>query len=497
MTDASGEAPRDPALGARAARGAAVTTGAQVARIGIQVASVVVLARLLTPHDYGLIAMVVAVIGVGEVLRDFGLSSAAIQAPELSVEQRDNLFWINTGIGAALALTVFLCAGPLALAYHQPELVPISRALAVTFLFNGVATQYRADLTRRLKFTRLAIADVAAPAVALTAAITAGLLGWGYWALVAQQLTMAGVLLLLLVGGARWLPGLPKRGVPLRDFLRFGGNLVGAQLVGYLSNNVDSVVIGVRFGAAPLGVYTRAYQLLMTPLNQLRSPLTAVALPVLSRITADVRRFGDFVCKGQLVLGYTLVTGLGLVASAPEPITAIFLGPQWLAAAPILRLFAMAGIFQILAFVGYWVYIARGLTGDLFRYSFVSAAIKIACILAGSAWGVIGIAIAYAIAPALSWPISLWWLSRRAELPIGRLYAGAGRILGLVTVAATVAALASAPLAPLGPWFQLGGAVVVGLAVYLLAALLLRPVRRDLATVVRMVKLIPAHRGVG
>lgn len=493
MTDQDEEATTGQALGARTARGVAVTLSAQLVRIVIQLASVVTLARLLTPHDYGLIAMVVAVIGVGEVLRDFGLSSAAIQSPSLTLAQRDNLFWINTGIGAALAIIVFLSADLLALVYHQPDLVPISRALSVTFLFNGLATQYRADLTRRMKFTRLAAADVTAPTVALVAAIAAGLLGWAYWALVAQQLVMAVVLLAMLVSGARWIPGLPKRGVPMRAFLRFGGNLVGAQLVGYLSNNIDSVVIGVRFGAGQLGIYTRAFQLLMTPLNQLRTPLTTVALPVLSRITADVRRFGDFVCQGQLALGYTIVAGLGLVASAPEPIIAILLGPQWLAAAPILRLFAIAGIFQILAFVGYWVYISRGLTGDLFRYSILSAAIKVACILIGSMWGVMGVAVGYAIAPALSWPISLWWLSHRADLPIGRLYAGAGRILGLVTVAAVAAAFASA-LGAFGPWLQLGVAALTGVAVYAAAALVLPPIRRDVSAVIRMVRMIRSPR---
>ena len=483
-----------PTLGARSARGAAVTLSAQLVRIIIQLGSVVTLARLLTPHDYGLIAMVVAVIGVGEVLRDFGLSSAAIQSPELSLAQRNNLFWINTGIGAVLSIVVFFCADLLATIYHQPDLVPISRALSITFLFSGLATQYRADLTRRMKFSKLAAADVTSPAAALAAAISAALLGWGYWALVAQQLVMAIVLLAMLAYGARWIPGLPKRGVPMRAFLTFGGNLVGAQLVGYVSNNVDSVLIGVRFGAGPLGVYTRAFQLLMTPLNQLRTPLTTVALPALSRITAELRRFGDFICQGQLALGYTIVAGLGLIVAAPEPIVDILLGQQWLSAAPILRLFAIAGIFQTLAFVGYWVYISRGLTRDLFRYSILSAAIKVTCIVVGSTWGVTGVAIGYAIAPALSWPISLWWLSRIAVLPIGRLYAGAGRILGLVAVAATAGAIAATTLSPLGHVLQILAAVISGIAVYVLAALVLRPIRRDLAVVIRMVRMIRQPR---
>ncbi|WP_349899817.1 lipopolysaccharide biosynthesis protein [Parafrigoribacterium soli] len=483
-----------PSLGTRAARGAATTLAAQGAKTVVQLASVVVLARLLSPHDYGLIAMVVAIIGIGEIFRDFGLSSAAIQAPELTRQQRDNLFWINAGIGVALAAIVFAGAGLLVAAYQQPELLPIAHALSLTFVFNGLATQYRAGLIRELRFMAIARADVTAPAVALLVAIGCAIAGWGYWALVWQQLTQVFVLLVMVAGAARWLPGRPRRAANMRGLLRFGWNLVASQLIGYVSNNVDSVLIGLRFGAAPLGLYNRAFQLLMTPLNQVRSPLTTVALPVLSKLTDDRRRYEEYVAAGQLALGYTLVAGLGLVASAAEPTTRLFLGEQWLAVAPVLRLFAIAGIFQTLAFVGYWVYVSRGLTAELFRYSLVSAAIKIACVLVGSTWGVLGIAIGYATAPAIAWPISLWWLSRKADISTRRLYAGAFRILALVTAIGGAAAVATFAAAPWGSPAQLAIAAAITLAGYGLAWLLLSPVRRDVAVVVDMIRRVPRAR---
>jgi PST family polysaccharide transporter len=472
-----------------------VTLGAQGTKVAIQVVSVIVLARLLDPHDYGLIAMVVTLIGIGELLRDFGLSSAAIQAPTLSVAQRNNLFWINTGIGLVLALLVYVFGAPLlSLLYSQPDLVPITHALALIFVVNGLTTQYRADLVRRLRFSRLALADILAPAIALCLAIVAALLGWGYWALVVQQLAQAVVLLLIVSVSARWLPGRPRRHVPLADLIRFGGNLVATQLVGYISNNADSFTIGIRFGATPLGFYSRAFQLLMTPLNQVRIPLTTVALPVLSRLASDTRRVGEYVAQGQIALGYTLVAGLGLVVGAGHPITAIFLGGKWLSVAPILSLLALAGIFQILAFVGYWVYLSRGLTRDLFRYTLLSSAIKVLCIVFGSQWGVIGVAAGYALAPALSWPISLWWLSRRTDLPVRRLYGGAGRILALVAVSAGTAGALVFVLRGASPWLQLSAAIVAMVAVYVLCALIIPAIRRDVATVVRLARLVPARR---
>jgi O-antigen/teichoic acid export membrane protein len=479
-----------PRLGAQAARGAAVTLAAQGGKVLVQVVSVVILARLLSPHDYGLIAMVLAIIGVGELFRDFGLSSAAIQATTVTRGQRDNLFWVNAGIGAGLSVVVFVGAGLIAAAFGQPELVPISHALALTFLINGLGTQYRADLVRRLRFSAVATADIAAPAVALVIAIGGALLGWGYWALVAQQLSQALLLLVVLVVAAGWIPRLPRRGEPIRGFLAFGWNMLASQLVSYISNNVDNVLVGIRFGPISLGLYSRAFQLLMTPLNQVRIPLTTVALPVFSRLKDERDRFADWLCRGQLALGYTIVAGLALVAGAAEPMTALLLGTQWMDAAPILRLFAIAGIFQILAFVGYWVYVSRALTGDLLRYSLVSAAIKITCIAIGSSGGVLGVAIAYAVAPAISWPISLWWLSRRTNIPTARLYAGAARVLALAVLAAGAAGGAAWLCSSWWSIIQVSAAAVAALAVYVLAALIVPAVRRDLAGVLEAARMV-------
>ncbi|WP_223692407.1 lipopolysaccharide biosynthesis protein [Leifsonia poae] len=483
-------APAAPRLGAQAARGAAVTLGAQGGKVLVQIVSVVVLARLLSPHDYGLIAMVVAIIGVGELVRDFGLSSAAIQATTVTRGQRDNLFWVNAAIGLTLSAVVFVGAGLIAAAFGQPDLVPISHALSLTFLINGLGTQYRADLVRRLKFSAVASADITAPAVALVIAIGGALLGWGYWALVAQQLSQALVLLIVLVAAAGWLPRLPRRSESIRGFLRFGWNMLASQLVSYISNNVDNVLVGIRFGPLTLGVYSRAFQLLMTPLNQVRIPLTTVALPVFSRLKHERARFDDWLCRGQLALGYTIVAGLALVAGASEPLTAILLGPHWSEAAPILRMFAIAGIFQLLAFVGYWVYVSRALTGDLLRYSLVSAAIKIVCILIGVSGGVMGVAIAYAIAPAISWPISLWWLSRRTQIPTARLYAGAGRILTLAVLTAVASGVATWLCTPWGAIVQVAASIGAALAVYALATLLVPAVRRDLGGVLAAARMI-------
>lgn len=483
-----------PTLGRSAARGAFVTVGGQGIRILVQVLSVAVLARLLDPGDYGLLAMVLVIVGVGEIFRDFGLSSAAIQAKDLSRAQRDNLVWLNTAIGAALALLVLAGAPLIAAAFGRPELTGIARVLSLTFLVNGMATQYRADLVRGLRFGRLAIIDVTAPVVALAVALVLALQGAGYWALVGQNLAQATTLLVGVAASAGWFPGRPRRDVPMRGLLGFGWRLAGTQLLGYATNNVDTLLIGLRLGAGPLGYYNRAFHLLMTPLNQLRAPTTTVALPVLARLQDDDERYGGFVRRGQLALGYTLVAGLGLVAAAAEPVTLLFLGPRWETVAPLLRLLAVAGIFQTLAYVGYWIYLSRGLTSDLLRYTLVTGAIRVTCVLVGSFWGLVGVAAGYAVAPALAWPLSLWWLSRRTTIPARALLTGALRILAVVTSAGLAAAGLDLLVADQGSLLRILTALAVTVGVYGLAALAVPAVRRDLHGVVEAVRL-GASRG--
>ncbi|NEM89966.1 lipopolysaccharide biosynthesis protein [Galbitalea soli] len=483
-----------PGLGERAAKGALITFSGQFARILLQVVSVVVLARLLTPHAYGVVAMVLAVIGIGEIFRDFGLSSAAIQSKTLSRGQRDNLFWVNAGIGLVLATIVFFAAPLIAIIYRHPEVEPLARALSLTFLMNGLATQYRADLNRRLKFMQLTTGDVLSPAIGLASAIVGAALGWGAWALVAQQLMQSAALLVCLVSFAGWLPRAYDRTAPMRAFLTFGSHLVVTQLIGYAANNVDSLTIGIRFGATQLGLYNRSFQLLMTPLTQLRAPTTTVALPILARLMDDTKRYGDFVARGQLALGYSLVVVLGVVVGAADPATSVLLGSHWIGVAPILRLLAVAGIFQTLAYVGYWVYLSRGLTSDLMRYSIVTAVIKVTCIVVGSQWGIIGVATGYAIAPGLAWPLSLWWLSRRAPIPLKLLVTGALRVIVVAGVLAVSAFAVTRMLAATPEILQLVASVLISLAVGAAVVWFVPAFRRDVLGVVEIGTMVLRSR---
>ena len=197
-------------LGREAARGTAVTLVAQSGRFVLQIGSLIVLARLLSPEAFGLVAMVTSLIGIAELIRDFGLSSAAIQAKHLSHEERTNLFWINVGIGTVCAILAVVFAPLIADLYHEQRVYSIVLALSGMLVVSGITTQYRADLSRNLRFRALAAVDLSAQTLGVAVAIIAAALGADYWAIVAQQITFVVVTCTLSVVFSRWRPGLPK-----------------------------------------------------------------------------------------------------------------------------------------------------------------------------------------------------------------------------------------------------------------------------------------------
>lgn len=457
----------------------------QLMRIVLQMASVVVLARLLDPSDYGYFALALAVVSLGEVFRDFGLSTAAIQAKTLSRAQQSNLVWINVALGSTLALVCFVLAPVLSAATGHEQASQLVRVMAVSFVINGALAQYRADLNRRMKFRALVASDVLGQVVGVALAIIAAAAGMGFWALAVQQIAGLVITLAVAVLLAGWLPGRPDRSGDIRPMLRFGVGMVGTQLVGYANNNVDTLTIGLRFGPTDLGVYNRAYQVLMQTLNQFRNPTTTVALPMLSRLQDGGAEADRVLVRGQAALGYTLVAGTAFAAGAAEPIIALALGPEWHAAIPLFAALAVAGAFQTVGFVSYWVFVSRALTSRLFGYSMLSLGIRVVCVLVGSHWGVLGVAIGFAAAPALALPLSYRVLSRWTQIPTRALGWGATRIIGCATVAGLITFAVQDVLSSLPDVVQLAACLGATVASYLVLAVVIRAVREDLRGVVR------------
>lgn len=478
-------------LGRAAVRGAGATLLSQGARFALQMAALIVLARLLSPSAFGLVAMVTSAMGVAELIRDFGLSSAAIQAKHLDDAERTNLFWVNVAIGGACALVAAAAAPLIAELYSEPHVRPIVWSLAWLLLVSGMTTQFRAELSRSLRFTSLAVTDVVAQALGIATAITAALLGAGYWSLVGQQIVFVVTTCVLAVGLCRWRPGLPDRSVSIRRFFRFGGGVLGTQVLGYTTNNADNVGLGAVWGAGPLGIYSRAYQLLIVPLNQINTPMTRVVLPVLSRMQDDPAGYQRYIEKAQLIGSYLLATGFGVAAALSQPLVALLFGPRWSAVAPVFAVLALGGIFRGVGLVTYWIFLSRGLSSVQLKLYLVTRPVMIAVILAGLPWGPLGVAAGHSLAFALYWVVSLWYAGRRADVDAARLFRQAVRSLGLVTVPSALLALLGSSLAH-RPLVQvlLGGGFAAG---YLALVFTVSPRERsELAETRRLLRRPPS-----
>lgn len=447
-------------------------------------ANLVILGRLLTPLDFGLVAMVTAVVGVAELIRDFGITTASIQAPNLSKLQKNNLFWINVSLGVVLAAATASLSLPLATLYNDQRLALITLVISGLFVLNGIQAQFQVELTRQLRFTSLAVTDIVANTLGLGTAIILAVMGAGYWSLVAMQLASALCLLMFRVIAAGWCPGLPGRGGSIHSFLRYGGNLGLAQFVNYGSANAPSILIGIIGGPVILGSYTRAAQLASIPVNQIFGPLTNVALTALVRINGE-RKFSQTVGIMQLLLGYIAAVGFSLAIIFAHDIVRIVLGDQWSAVAEILQILAIGAIFQAATFVSYWVFLAKNETNELLKYNLVTKGLVLALTVVGILGSVHGMVWGYVAGLILAWPISLLWM-RKIQLPVHNLFVGGLRFIICGVLTSTCGLLA--PLLPLD-LNPLTTSALGGLAGLSLACILPR-IRRDLADIIIAVRRI-------
>jgi O-antigen/teichoic acid export membrane protein len=396
-------------LKAKAIRGGLARLCAQGATLLLRVGSLMVLARLLGPKDFGLVGMVTAFTGVLTWLRDFGLSSAAVQRMHITEEQISTLFWVNIAIGGLLALVAIAMGPAIAAFYNKPELFWVTAVLASGFLFNSAGVQHSALLQRQMHFTVLAVISVISLIIGVAVGIGGAVAGYGYWALVAMTVAQPLVATIGFWIATGWVPGLPRRRAGVRSMLHFGGTLTLNGLVAYIAYNADKVMIGRFWGVDAIGIYGRAFQLITIPTDNMNSAVGEVAFSALARLQNDPIRLKSYFLKGfSLVLGLTLPTAIACALFADD-IVLFFLGPNWKDAVAIVRLLAPTmAILAIINPLGWFIY-SIGLVARSLKIALVFAPIMIAGCAMGLPYGPKGVASAYS-AVMLLWviPHILW-----------------------------------------------------------------------------------------
>lgn len=403
-------------LRSRSIKGGVATLGSQAGTFALNFGALVVLARLLTPEDFGLIAMVAAVTSFVRLFKDLGLSTATVQRDTVTGGQVNALFWVNVSVSTAATLLTAAVAPAVAWFYGDPRLVAITIALAAGILLSGLSVQHEALLKRQMRFGTIAIVDVSAVAGSVIAAIVVAWLGADYWALVVQQVSRAGFGALGAWVACSWRPGRPQWAEGARDMLAFGGNLTGFRFVNYFARNADDILIGRFVGAQALGYYTRAYKLLLAPIELIRNPISNVVIPSLSRLQDNPVRFRGYTRRALSMIVFLSMPLITFCFAEADRLVLLALGPQWTESAAIFRVLAAAAFVQSFNMVDGWSFTALGQTGRFFAWGLVSSSVVIASFVAGLPWGAYGVAVAYSIAMYVLLIPGLWFCFRTSPL---------------------------------------------------------------------------------
>ena len=427
-----------------AVRSAGITTLSQGLKVVLQVVATIVLARLLTPSEFGVMTMVTT---FSLLFVNFGLNGfteAVIQRESLDHELASSLFWVNTGICTCLTV-VFAAGGPLmAWFYHDPRVTHVAQFTALTIFFTGSSVIHIALLRRAMRFSAVAINEIVAQVGSLIVTIVLAYFGWGYWALVGGVVAVPFVTAVGAWIQCQWIPGLPRLAPGTGPMVRFALNIYGYFTVNYFSRNLDNLLVGSFFGSQALGFYKKAFDLAIFPIVQASAPLNAVAVPTLSRLTGDTERYSRYILRSLSILALLgMGTGACLTLVGRDVIR-VLLGSRWDEAGRIFMFFAPGiGAMFIYRAAG-WLHLSMGSANRFFRWGLIEFAVLATLFVLALPWGPVGIG---AVWGASCWILTipaLLYAPRPSELTIARMLGAVWQyIVASVLAAVLTAALLS------------------------------------------------------
>jgi O-antigen/teichoic acid export membrane protein len=455
-------------LRSRVLRGVAWKAGSQTTLLLSRFVVALVLARLLTPAEFGLAAMVLVFSGFIVLFSDSALGTALIQRHRLTEDDRSTIFWLGLGLGVLLTLLGLALSGPIASLYGEPDVRPLFAVLSLSFVVSALGTTQAALLARELDFKSLELRQAAATLVGAGTGIGVALAGFGAWAIVTQQLAIAATSSLLLWVFSPWRPHARFSRRSLRELGGFGGTLFGQNLLYYLGRNLDNVLIGRYLGASALGAYALAYNVMLAPFHRIAGPIQQVLFPAFSQMQQQPARLADaWIRVSRLVGAVSMPALVGLIVVAPDFVTVV-LGERWSDATPVLQILALVGLIQSLQALNGEVLLARGRAGTLLRFTVLWFAASLVAFVIGLQWGIVGVAACYAVACAIVEPVNALLTARSVATPLRRFV---GALAGVALAAALMGGavfvarelLVSQDVAPL---LRLVALIVVGIAVY-------------------------------
>lgn len=433
----------------RGVRAGGIVVAGGIASVAIQLVSLVVLSRLLSPADFGIVALLSVFVVLSNHLRDFGLPTAGLEQRALTAQQSSNLFWMNLGVAGLTAAVLALSAPLIATVMDEPRLTALVPAIAVVVLLGGAAAQLQVHLARAMRFRAIVVSDLVSQVLGLFVAIVLAVEGAGPWALIGQSITVALLVLFIRWIAAAWRPKFFRRGHGSRALLRVGVNYGLGDLMFFVQSNIDTFAIGTWLGTSQLGYYNRAYQLLTAPAVRLLNPMTQVVVSSINHARDRGTEPGEALVRVQFAVAGSMVLVFTFAGAVATELFPIVMGSGWDSSIEVFQILALGGAFWALDRINYWAFIAYQQSGAFLRVSIATKGLAISAILMGLTGGINGVAWGYAIAMAAAWPINLYFLGKVSDAPTMSLAVNGSVILlsgGLCYACASLVIHAAQPL---------------------------------------------------
>ncbi|AFY59213.1 membrane protein involved in the export of O-antigen and teichoic acid [Rivularia sp. PCC 7116] len=385
-----------------------ISFAAQPIKLALGIGSTAILARILTPADFGLVAMVAPLLSLADSLSNFGLETATVQREELDNQQLSASFWLSLKINAVVVALMVIMAWILANFYGEEELIGITLLITLGFAAVCLTFVHKSLLKRQMRFGILTTIEVVSLILAAAIAIVAAYEGWGYLALVLQLVVMQ---LVQSIGYLIICPWLPEKQIKkhtnnhrdsnLQAILSYGAHLTGFRFLMRIGMQLDRILIGYLSGATALGFYQVAYKWSYFPFQQVYFSLFDVAVSSFSRTLHDQNLYRSYCRKVLMLLFGLCMPALAFSFVEARKLLLLLLGNQWLEAVPLFRVLCIAVFVGSMYRVTKWLYISAGQTQQQFRWGLIHTPVVILAVVIGSQWGAFGVGAGYTTAICL------------------------------------------------------------------------------------------------
>ncbi|MBF0225411.1 MAG: lipopolysaccharide biosynthesis protein [Desulfobacterales bacterium] len=407
----------------KTARSAAFVLFGRACVYSLSFLAMIILARLIKPEDFGLVNMASVVIFFLGLIGDLGLATVTVQKNTISHDLVTSLFWINVSINSFCCILCAIISPYVAWFYSDLRLTSITLILGTVFFINGLGVQHLALLKRQMRFGIVVGIEILATALSLIAGVYCAFIGLGYWALVVKQLSLP---LFQTIG--TWLfcpfkPGLPSKHYELKSVLSFGGTLTISNIIIQAARKLDTILIGKKFGAEHVGIYSKGFSFIVMPIRQINRPLSSVVMSTLSRLWGDDEKYRLAYIRIMEKIAIITMPTIAILIASSDWVINILLGKQWIAVIPLFRIFGFLALLEPISISIGWLLITQGRSKDYFTWSIISATIAVTAVLIGVQWGIKGVAVSLTIAGIfIRQPLGFWFVSLNSPIKFRDFY---------------------------------------------------------------------------